>query len=322
MGTLVGHVLPGLGFLLIGLWHLFNHIKLHALHPNSYITRTWFPIFKFKYLELYLIMGGSAASVAMELFIRPTRHQPFDADGTSPSNHLHNFDHSFISMTIFVYAALAVVLNRTPAKARLELTQFLAAVAFAQELFLFHVHSTDHQGLEGQYHFLLQLLIFVSFTTVLMGIGFPKSFLIFFVRSLSICFQGVWFIVTGVMLYTPSLLPKGCAMYYDDGHLWVRCSGDEHLHRAKSLANLLFSWLLIGMTIFGVFFYLALDEIYGQNVDYISLNMEVLDDQIQAADETNDDVESQKKIYCLGPFKDLFLLKKSALLLAKTRDAW
>ncbi|KAF3438331.1 hypothetical protein FNV43_RR21093 [Rhamnella rubrinervis] len=278
MGTLVGHVLPGLGFLLIGLWHLFNHIKLHALHPNSYTTRTWFPFFKFKYLELYLIMGGATASVAMELFVGPTRHQPFDTDGTIPSNHLHNFEHSLISMTIFVYAALAVVLDRTRAKARHELTEFLVAVAFAQELFLFHVHSTDHQGLEGQYHLLLQFLIFVSFTTALMGIGFPKSFLVFFVRSLSICFQGVWFIVLGIILYTPSLLPKGCAIYYDDGHLWVRAPM---------------------MSIF--------TEL-------------ILDDQVRAADESEDDVESQKKIYGLGASKNLSLLEKSALLPAETED--
>ena len=86
MGTLVGHVAPGFGFLLIGLWHLFNHIKLHALNPKSYKGPSWFPSAKFRYIELVLVMVGSTASVAVELFIyRPQAHQPLDPDGTIPS---------------------------------------------------------------------------------------------------------------------------------------------------------------------------------------------------------------------------------------------
>ncbi|KAB2607503.1 hypothetical protein D8674_007220 [Pyrus ussuriensis x Pyrus communis] len=85
MGTLVGHVAPGFGFLLIGLWHLFNHIKLHLNQPNTYTAPSWFPTSKFKYLELFLIMGGSSASIAMELFIGPQKHQPLDDDGTIPT---------------------------------------------------------------------------------------------------------------------------------------------------------------------------------------------------------------------------------------------
>ncbi|KAK7829384.1 hypothetical protein CFP56_029434 [Quercus suber] len=92
MGTLVGHVAPGFGFFIIGLWHLYNHIKLYAQYPNSYTSLPWFPTSKIRYFELFLIMGGCVASIAMELFISPDRHQPFDSDGTIPSNHLHNFE--------------------------------------------------------------------------------------------------------------------------------------------------------------------------------------------------------------------------------------
>jgi len=112
MGTLVGHVAPGFGFFIIGLWHLFNHIKLYARYPNSYTSPPWFPTSRFKYLELFLIMAGCSASIAMELFIGPDRHQPLDPDGTIPSNHLHNFEHSSISMTFLVYAALPLFLTK------------------------------------------------------------------------------------------------------------------------------------------------------------------------------------------------------------------
>ncbi|XP_015883521.3 uncharacterized protein LOC107419289 [Ziziphus jujuba] len=312
MGSMLGHILPGLGFFLIGLWHLFNHIKLHALHPNTYIAPPWFPFSKFKYLELYVIMGGCFASISMELFIGPDRHHPFDTDGTIPTNHLRNFEHSSISMALFSYAAFAIVLDRSRAKARHDLAQFLGAIAFAQQFFLFCLHSTDHNGPEGQYHLLLQFVILVSLTTALMGIAFPKSFLIIFVRSLSIFFQGVWFVVMGIMLWTPGLVPKGCSLNDEDGHKIVRCSNEEAAHRAKSLVNIMFSWFLVGIAIFGVCLYLVLDKIYGKKVEYFTLKGEGLDHHGHGDD--LDDIESQKEKYNLGASKNFVYMEKSALL--------
>ncbi|KAL6275182.1 hypothetical protein ACE6H2_018783 [Prunus campanulata] len=291
MGSLVGHVLPGLGFLLIGLWHLFNHIKLHLRQPNSYRAPPWFRTSKFKYLELIVIMGGSFLSVAMELFISPHKHQPLDDDGTIPSYHLHNFEHASISMTFLVYAAFAIILDKVGPKAQYGLTQLLGAIAFGQQFLLFHLHSADHMGPEGQYHMLLQIVILVSLATTLMGIGLPKSFLVSFVRSLSIFFQGLWLMVMGFMLWTPDLMPKGCFMNSEEGHFVVRCEGEEALHRAKSLVNLQFSWFLVGVSIFGVSFYLALVKFYGEKVDYFSLERQIEEDE----DDPADDVESQKK---------------------------
>ncbi|KAL2339139.1 hypothetical protein Fmac_013585 [Flemingia macrophylla] len=286
MGTLVGHVAPGLGFLLIGLWHLFNHIKLHALNPKAYKGPSWFPGSKFRYLELVLIMGACTASVAMELFIGPDRHQPLDPDGTIPSNHLHNFEHSSISMTFFLYAACAMLLDRAHVQARYQLTQLLGAVAFAQQLLLFHLHSADHMGPEGQYHLLLQILVFLSLSTTLISIGLPESFLVNFVRSISVFFQGLWLVVMGFALWTPSLVAKGCYMNDEDGHMVVRCSSQEALHRANALVNIQFSWFIIAVTLFAISFYLLLLKRYGENVRYFSLGNE--------DEESNDDVESQK----------------------------
>lgn len=74
------------------------------------------------------------------------------------------------------------------------------------------------------------------------------------------------------MLYTPSLIPKGC--YFQDIEIrrtMVKCSTEEALHRAKSLANLEFSWLFVINTIFVVTLYLILDRVYGGNVQCSSL---------------------------------------------------
>lgn len=242
-------------------------------------------------------MAGSLASISMELFIGPERHQPFDSDGTIPSYHLHNFEHSSISMTFFVYAAFAVVLDRAtlPEKAKLGLTQLLGAVAFAQQLLLFHLHSADHMGPEGQYHLLLQLVIVVSLSTTLIGIALPRSFLVSFVRSVSIFFQGVWLVVMGFMLWTPGLIPKGCFMNHEEGHRVVRCSGDEALHRAKSLVNIEFSWYLIAITVFAMSLYLIMVKVYGEKPQYFTLGAEEEEEEDHRSEGSNDDVESQKK---------------------------
>ncbi|OVA16201.1 Protein of unknown function DUF716 [Macleaya cordata] len=293
MGTLIGHVAPGVGFLVIGLWHLFNNIKLHALYPaDSYTSSPWFRAPSIKYLELYLIIAGSTLSIAMELFIGPDRHQPFDPDGTIPSNHLHNFEHSSISMSLIIYAVFAILFDRIRLKTATHdgLAYMLAAFAFSQQFLLFHLHSADHMGVEGQYHLLLQLVILVSLITTLMGIGFPKSFLVSFVRSLSILFQGVWFIVMGFMLWIPEFIPKGCFMNFEESHFVVRCHGDHALHRAKSLVNLQFNWLLSMIVVFSMSMYIILNKIYGGKVEYLSINKT---DEEQEKEEIQD-VELQK----------------------------
>ncbi|KAL0390368.1 UNVERIFIED_CONTAM: hypothetical protein Scaly_0393900 [Sesamum calycinum] len=231
-------------------------------------------------------------SISMELFIGPDRHQPFDPDGTIPSNHLHNFEHSNISLTFLVYAIFSVLLDKLATSAQYGLTCLLGAVAFGQQLLLFHLHSADHMGVEGQYHWLLQIAISISLATTLLGIGYPKNFLNSFVRSISIVFQGVWLVVMGFMLWTPTLIPKGCFMNLEEGHKVVRCHEEEALERAKSLVNIQFNWYVIGVIIFAMTFYLIMIKLYPEKVEYESLTKFEPQDQENHDD---DDVEAQKK---------------------------
>ncbi|PWA34099.1 hypothetical protein CTI12_AA622410 [Artemisia annua] len=307
MGTLVGHVAPGFGFLVIGLWHLINHIKLHVQNPKTYHSLPWFPSTKIRYLELFLIMIGCTMSIAMELFIGPDRHQPFDTDGTIPSNHLHNFEHSFISMMFFVYAACAIILDKFVPKVQYELTQLLGGIAFAQQLLLFHLHSADHMGVEGQYHMLLQILILIALITTLMGISYQKSFVVSFVRSISIFYIGLWLMVMGFMLWTKSLIPKGCFLNLEEGHHVVRCHGDEALERAKSLVNIQFSWYLIWVIIFAMSLYVAMHKIYDQRNEYQSLTRYDQDQEL-----VDQDIEAQKSsTHKFDQSKSFLLMEKS-----------
>ncbi|KAE8701704.1 hypothetical protein F3Y22_tig00110514pilonHSYRG00035 [Hibiscus syriacus] len=224
----------------------------------------------------------------MELFICPAMHgyRPIGPDGTIPSNRLRNFEHSFISMTFFTYAAFSILLDKISPKATYCLSQFVAAVAFAQQLLLFHFHSADHMRLEGHYHLLLQSAIVVSLTTTLLAFGFPNSFIVSFMRSVSVLYQGVWLVLMGYVMWTPSLVPRGCFLQFEDGHQIVSCSSDEVLHRAKSLVNILFSSTLIVVTIFTMTLYVVLDRLYGQKVEYSKLRKE---------EEESDDFESPKE---------------------------
>uniref|UniRef100_A0A0E0QS28 Uncharacterized protein n=1 Tax=Oryza rufipogon TaxID=4529 RepID=A0A0E0QS28_ORYRU len=271
MGTMVGHVAPGAGFILIGMWQLFNHIRLFALRPSSYAAPVWFPVRGVRHLELILVIVGAAISILMELVIGPARHQPFDDDGTIPSNHLHNFEHASISLALLVYAAVTIHMDRARAPMRDAVSQLVAAAAFAQQLLIFHLHSADHMGVEGQFHWLLQTVIAVTLATTVLGIPCPRSFAVSLVRSASLVFQGVWFVVMGVMLWTPALIPKGCFLNLEEGHEVVRCRTDEALHRAKSLVNLQFSWYLTATVVFVVVFYLHLTKLYPEEPRYLPL---------------------------------------------------
>lgn len=190
-----------------------------------------------------------------------------------------------------MYATFALAIDRWCNRnipAQYDVVQFIAALAFGQQLLLFHLHSSDHMGVEGQYHWLLQLVIFISLSTTVLGIAYSESFVIAFTRSLSILFQGVWLIVMGVALWTPGLIAKGCFMHEEEGHKVVRCDGKESLHRAKALVNIQFSWFLILLAVFAASFYMFMMTIYGDKYNKVEYSpMDSLSDQ-------EDDVEAQK----------------------------
>eukprot|EP01018_Ginkgo_biloba_P019610 Gb_41535 [translate_table: standard] len=269
MGTFIGHVLPGAGFVAIGLWHLINIIANYAHSPWDFHTRPWFPSnFKFKYMELLAIMAGSCLSIAAELFIGPQRHQPLADDWSIPPEHLNNFEHSSISLFFFIYAAVALYVDVRHIRIPHGMLHVMAALAFSQELLLFHLHSADHMGVEGQYHWLLQLIVGISLSCTLLEIPCPNSFVVAMVRAMSIVFQGCWFIHMGFMLWIPAFVPKGCRMHHENGHSVVRCGDQKANMRAKALANLQFNWYLASIALFTIVLYVRMVGQYHQNVRY------------------------------------------------------
>ncbi|CAI9290241.1 unnamed protein product [Lactuca saligna] len=304
MGTLVGHVAPGSVFLFVGLWHLVNHIKLHVQNPKAFHFSPWVPTTRIRYLELYYIMVSCSLAIVMEIFVLPDHHHPFDTDGTIPSNHMQNMEHLFIFLMFIIYAGFAILLDKFQPKAQYELTQLLLGIAFGHQLLITHLHSTGNMGIQGQYHMLLQILILISFISTLMAIGYQKSFIVSFIRSISMFFQGLWLMVMGFMLWTKSLIPKGCFLNLEQGHHVVRCNGEEAVERAKSLVNIQFSWYLLLVTIFAISLYLAMTKIYDKQVEYQSL---VRYDEEHA----DEDIETQSKTSKVDESHSFLQMEKS-----------
>lgn len=294
MGTFVGHILPGLGFLLIGLWHVVNILHCVATNPRAkFESRTWYPAFsscnsskagrragwrritsRLRHLELYLIAMGAALSISWELFIGPARHQPLDDDWSIPPTHLNNFEHASISLFFLIYALAALVADATsdsapdpdPASTPGGLRgglHALAALVLAQELLLFHFHSADHMGLEGHYHWLLQLVVAAGAGALALEVKLRDMAVLSLARALSVAFQGLWFINMALVLWVPAFTPKGCAMavHPEWGHRApsVSCVDDGATFRAKALANLQFTWLLAAAVLFTLLLYAAMN---------------------------------------------------------------
>ena len=103
------------------------------------------------------------------------------------------------------------------------------------------------------------------------------------------------------MLYTRSLIPKGCFLNREEGHFVARCHGEEALHRAKSLVNIEFSWFLICVTIFAISLYLAMYKIYEEKMKYQTLTK-------RHQEQLHEDIEAPRK---LEESQSFLLIEKS-----------
>ncbi|KAJ0680597.1 hypothetical protein HanPI659440_Chr16g0625961 [Helianthus annuus] len=248
MGTLAGHLVPGSALALLGLWHIFNTVRAYHLKgPNQFRSSFWHPFSKLIYMELFLIVSFSIFSIVMQVLDYPLFSFAFK---------LNNYEHAtmFLHLVIFAGFTLVTEINHK-SDMWFEVSGILAASVFSQELFLLHYHSADHVGLEGYYHWLMQLIVFVSLLSAISTTIFPSSFPSSLVLSISVVFQGLWFINMGFLLWVPELVPKGCTLRLGHGgdsdmHGAVICGTHDAGLRAQALANLQFSWILAGILIF------------------------------------------------------------------------
>ncbi|CAB4320669.1 unnamed protein product [Prunus armeniaca] len=169
---------------------------------------------------------------------------------------LHNLEHATMFLHLVVFAGFTLCAELIhPFQTLSGVVGMLVASVFCQELFLLHFHSADHVGLEGHYHWLLQLIVFVSVMAALAATCCQTSLPAALVLSISVVFQGCWFMNMGFFLWVPRFVPKGCVVHYVEGTNdtmlgAVTCQSSEADFRARALANLQFSWILSGILIF------------------------------------------------------------------------
>lgn len=256
MGTLIGHIVPGLALFLLGLWHTINTIKAYfGRGPSNFTVRFWyqFNVFhcRLKHLELISILSFSILAISLQVLDFPSFHFTLELD---------SFEHvtMFIQLAVFASFILFAEFLTDSFELLSGFVGILASSVFAQEFFLLNFHSTDHVGIEGHYHWLLQLIVFISLLAAIAATFFPKSFQAALVLSISVMFQGCWFLNMGFMLWVPAFVPQGCSM--NDlgktrmGHNHsmlgaISCSSDEADFRARALANLQFSWIFCAILI-------------------------------------------------------------------------
>lgn len=266
MGTFAGHVVPGMAFSLLGLWHTINTIHSKKFAGNAgFQSRTWHPLSgqlsNLRHLELLLLLCFSIFAIVAQLLDNGSLHLSRRPD---------SFEHAtmFFHLAVYAGAALAADRAREHAEALGGLVGVLAANVFAQELFLLHYHSTDHVGVEGQYHWLLQLLVFVCLLSSLAAALAPSCFPAALVRAMALTLQGVWFIVMAFALWVPRLIADGCKLTGTAGgggtHGAVTCETAEADVWARVLGNLQFSWAIAGVSILTA----GLCLTHGRNPEY------------------------------------------------------
>ncbi|CAN1278305.1 hypothetical protein LINPERPRIM_LOCUS16598 [Linum perenne] len=235
------HIVPGLALSLLGLWHTINTTRSYC--NKSFTVKFWYPLCgpssRLKHLEPLLVLSFSILALFDQVLDLPSFHFSF---------HLIKLEHATMFLHLAVFAGFALCTEIVQSSDLLSsVTGILAASVFSQELFLLHFHSADHVGLEGHYHWLLQLIILVSLLAALASTFFPTSFPAALLLSVSVLFQGCWFMNMGCMLWLPQFTPQGCFINSSDMHRAVTCGSPHADLRARGLANLQFSWMLSGI---------------------------------------------------------------------------
>ncbi|XP_059296988.1 uncharacterized protein LOC132050003 [Lycium ferocissimum] len=245
MGTFLGHLVPGLALALLGFWHTISTIRANFQKGSTkFRSRFWYPfksplIPTLQHLDLILVLSFSIFCIVIQFIDFPNSlHSSFK---------LHNIEHAtmFLNLTIFACFTLLAEISNLPEILH-GILGILATSIFGQELFLLHYHSTDHVGLEGHYHWLLQLVVCISLMSALVVTCCPSCFPAALLLSISVVFQGVWFMNMGFNLWFPHFVPQGCVVQSSEA---VMCQTNEADLRARAMANLQFSWVLAAILI-------------------------------------------------------------------------
>ena len=220
-GHIMGHVVPGTIFLLLGFWWLCNvvydvlisqleHTDLDTDKARPYKSKTWYRLRRpltgrctlCKHLgEPFMKIAWSLMGAIMEL--TSARWTLFDDQGDFKD--VNNFAHA----TMFGFFALTGVVDLLQfigvlrSKHFSSLGHILMAMAFLVEGFLFYFHLDGRNKLDSHAHSIVYSICFATTLVLLLETIWMDSGILGLARCFLVLLQGTWFYQVAFMLFGP-----------------------------------------------------------------------------------------------------------------------
>ncbi|XP_037088076.1 transmembrane protein 45B-like [Pollicipes pollicipes] len=228
MGTLLGHVLPGVAFLLTGLWWTYNIFERYfqtRQAPRQFQASLSFPIRRGSRVpwDCLILLGLMVVGIIGEI-VTGWR------DGRLVE--MGNGQHATMYMC-FALAAAAEAARRTGVGLVPGLEHAICAMAFVAEALLFAFHGHGTSDMEMLVHHLLLYVVLGSAAATLAELTCRRSVLPALARCFFTLLQGTWFIQVGFILFPPA-----------GWHGW-----DVNSYRQQKLATAAFVWHWTGVLV-------------------------------------------------------------------------
>ena len=280
MGSLAGHVLPGVIFLIYGINWLVLSIITHLKHStrqqkSSKLKRESASFFKYKHdhglsrksyiplpfspripvepiIKIILPSVGIVAEFFFDVVdgrLVATTYSAFRKDGTfGGQGKLHHITmySAFLLSGVLDLVSLCVKLPK-------HTTQLFLSIAFWVEGILFYFHTGGRADFNVEIHFTLTVVIFFCAVVSMLRMVQTTNLFINISLAFGILLQGTWFIQAGVALFPPSgkAWVQGTHTEHDsNGHM--ENSDDESGHNAIMFMSACFTWHIMGIALFAL----------------------------------------------------------------------
>lgn len=219
MGSFVGHIGPAFAYISVAIWWCYNlSILTHSNKPWQ--GSTWFPHRRHRRAEL---LWWFITLLVAFLIEQTQATRPFVFHDRGHMNQVATLAHTALYFMYFGYALLAYITDGlrcgTPARRLLEgLVPQIFCLVFAMSGFIFYGHSRGHCILEQVLHQLIYLTYFGLAIIIALENFNRGSKLWLFWRVVATLQLGIWFGITGIVLYKTNWRQQNIARAVDDDH--------------------------------------------------------------------------------------------------------
>ncbi|CAF1098595.1 unnamed protein product [Adineta ricciae] len=277
MGTWIGHIAPGVFFVIFALWwHVNNCLRYFRSLVNEHDEKSRAPM-KFSGSTTYpcfCLSGKRARHLPIESIMKiliTSIHFSIEiitGYNSEPRPHLgdENAHHTAMLFGFFLGSWVEVLVHyKVPLPKRI--TQVMGFLAFGIEglMMVFHLHARSM--IDAHIHELLALTICCSMVGALGECFDPNNFWLIVARSFFALTQGTWFIQAAYVIW-----PKTTNPYF----LW-----DPESHRSVSLLTMSYAYHLAGNAFILIVLYLI---VYMFSSTSTKLNIDLAKD-VEARDQ-------------------------------------